>query len=1503
MLRSNWSTSNLLVLLFSVPTLIQTANAQSVILTLSGTVQSGTDGDQNGNGNVFGGGTDLSGLPFTLAITYDASQGSSIYATCPDGSVYESENADSILASGPTAILQIGSGSFSSSILPIDETAWTVQRTAPASCEKITFASFFVSMSQSFAKGTSDWSFGGNEMLTPPTVSSGDWRSSVPPTPINSNQSLRFNISAFMNNAPFKIASGVLTAETIMVSGFLPQTTPNSGKSLGSGATCPGNCQAGNPIDVGSGNKYEEVTDYTTVGANPLGFTRYYNSLASPQTLATTMGKNWRSTFDRYINIISSNSVLVERPDGQILNFLLNNGVWTPDTDVELYLTQSGSTWTLSDRNDNVETFTAINSTTAVLSSIKARNGYLQTLNRNSSNVLTSVADSYNRTLSFTYQNGLINTVTTSDGLVLTYGYDSSGATPGTNDRLISVSYSTSPVTSQTYLYENSALPFAMTGITDEDGNRFASWTYDSQGRGLTSQHAGGADLTTITYNDNDGSRTVTNALGQTMLFKFTTLQGLPKITEIDRQATSTTAAATRTFSYDTNGYKASETDWNGNLTNYVNDSHGQPTQITEAVGTPQQRVTTIQYDPVFVHLPKQIVTPGLTSNFTYDSSGNLQTNTQLDTTTTTAPYATGGASRTWTYTWSNSLLASVQGPRTDVQALTKYTYDGTGALTATTNALGQTTNITRHLPGGLPQTIVDANGVTTTLAYDPRLRLTSIAVATAAGVLTTQYKYDAAGNLTSVIQPDGSTITNSYDQAHRLTGVADLFKQSMTYVLDALGDRSKTSVTNVSGNLQRLHTATFDALGRILQDIGGVSQTTAYMYDLNGNTTQVTDPLGNVTQQVFDALNRPVDATDAAGNITYTSYDAHDRPLSVTDPNGQTTMYVYDGFGDVIQRTSPVTGVTVYRYDADGNRTQGVDSRGAIANYAYDALDRVTATTYPQDAAENVSYNYDQSNHGFGIGRLTSVTDAVGTLSRSSDERGNILSEIRKNGNVALATAYGYDAASRIVSVTYPSGLAVSYSRDSMGRVTAIATQAKGAAKSTTAISGIMYQPFGPVSGYSLSNGVGENRTFDLDYRLNNLSDTGKNPVQGLTYVYDAANNVKTITDSVTAANSQKFGYDNLNRLTSAVGSYGQLSYTYDALGNRVSDTPRSTAGALDGMGSITGFTYNQAGRVAAVSAGSKQIAGYTYDAFGQRLAKSSASATLYQYDLAGHLLEETDGQGNATADYIYLADLPVAVVQQSSVYFVHSDRLGTPQQATDSNQVIQWTSSYDPFGTTSTSIGLIVQDLRLPGQEFDRDLGIGLYHNGFRNYSPFLGRYIESDPLGLGGGLNSYVYVRANPLASFDRLGLVEAGGPSCVSDPLACEGPSLSGGYLTTTGTEATGEPCPFSTVNLPTEYYPPNNGFSNAPEYTTLPPGTELGRWGGEGGTFLSNAGTSSQLLSLPYGTSDLPYSTYTVLKPLPVQSGPVAPWFGQPGGGTQYLTFNPISYLLQNGYLQ
>ena len=332
-------------------------------------------------------------------------------------------------------------------------------------------------------------------------------------------------------------------------------------------------------------------------------------------------------------------------------------------------------------------------------------------------------------------------------------------------------------------------------------------------------------------------------------------------------------------------------------------------------MGTPQARTTNIAYLSNY-HLPSQITAPGLTTNFTYDASGNLLTTMLTDTTSTIVPYATTGTSRTWTQTWSNFLLTSVTGPRTDVSEVTSFTYDSSGALIKITNALGQVSQITQHLPGGLPQKLIDPNGVSTQLKYDARLRLLTSTLFTAAGPLTTTFTYDAAGNFLTMTLPDGSTLSNTYDTAHRLIGLTDLFHQEVTYTLDAFGDNTQTNVLTGAGTLQWKHSRNFDSVGRLLTDIGGAGQATNYAYDSNGNVLTVTDPLGHALQQAYDALNHQIRSINAANGVTKATFNQQSLPVAVVDPNSGSTTYVYDGFGEVIQRISPDSEKTVYRYD-----------------------------------------------------------------------------------------------------------------------------------------------------------------------------------------------------------------------------------------------------------------------------------------------------------------------------------------------------------------------------------------------------------------------------------------------------------------------------------------------------------------------------------------------------------------------------------------------------------
>jgi len=1219
-------------------------------------------------------------------------------------------------------------------------------------------------------------------------------------------------------------------------SGCMPATQPTSGKTLGKT-----DCQCGDPIDMASGNVYEKVIDYETAGPNKLVFARYYNSISgTTATPARTMAVNWRSTYDRYL--IGSSPITAEREDGKQLTFTASGGHWTPEGDVDYTLTQvNSSTWVLTTPDDTVETYTGTGSPLK-LSTIRARNGYTQTLTYNGSGQLATVTDSYtssapSRKLTFTYSQGLMQSVVTPEN-TLTYGYDYSGIIPTSflngatpiPDRLRTVIYPATPGSTPsgtvTYNYASTAStpysPYLMTSVTDENGNVKTTWTYDTFGRGTSSQGYAGLNLTSFTYNDTTGGRTVTNALGEVETYGFTTSQGVPKVSSIARAANGSVAAATESFTYDGNGYVNGITDWNGNLTSFSNNSRGQPTQITEGSGSPVSRVTTLSYVTAaapspypasyFYHLPATLlegiagVNPALRSTaFTYDTSGNLTSRAVSD------GSGQGQPTRTWNYTYdATGLMLTAKDPRNNTTTLTYVS----GALNTVTDPLSHVTTFNNFSSGGRPGLMTDANGVQRGFGYDARQHLIADSVSMSGGNRQTSYIWYANNELEETALADGTALGKTYKYEYPgnpslLMAINDPSNNQVDYFLNGLGEAAATQTWDPSINVYLWRYATFDVLGRKVTDSNfDHTKTMFYTLDNDGNATTVTDPRGHATSQVFDARNRLSTSTDANGGVTSYAYDALDHVTSVSAPSGIVTSYIYDGFGDRMRETSPDSGVTNYAYDAAGNLTQKTDAQGVVANMAYDAVNRMTGRTYPSDATQNVTYTYDQAGHGFGIGRLTSVTDRPGSVSRFYDERGMLTREDRTVVGAVLSTLYSYNAAGRLASITTPSGAVVTYGRDSLGNVNSLAFAATGA-DSTSVISAASYLPFGPPSSLTYGNGEVETLTWDHDFNPTAVS----SPSLQLSYGLDAASNVTSVTDALNASNSQTFGYDIINRLTSATsgsGGYGSLTWAYDANGNVSSSVANSVTtsytttantnrlaslsgganvtysypttgnlGTATSGGVTTGSTYDAAGRLMSLATPSL-YEGYMYGADGSRAVKQNGAQsfwTAFSYDQWGHLIyENDDNTGTAISEYIYLGDKLVGVWSpaQHHLYSAHTDRLGAPQVLTDHNRAVNWKAVYQPYGfstvtTSSGPSGTPIQHLRLPGQYYDSEFGY--LHNGWRDFNPGTGRYIQNDPIGLSGGMNTYRYAKDNPEMYTDPSGLSEVCGrlvPCNPSDP---------------------------------------------------------------------------------------------------------------------------------------
>ena len=408
------------------------------------------------------------------------------------------------------------------------------------------------------------------------------------------------------------------------------------GKNFGNPPFCLICLLKGNPINIGTGNKFQIETDYRSPVQGGLQFRHYYNSFNEDPETADVYGNGWSADYGQRIIPISATEVNVRRPDGKRLRFLLVNGAWSPDADVVLQLQEvtngqgQRTGWLLTLEDDTVEEYAIDSNSTGRLITITKRNGQASTLEYSLSTVeggddnpatLDRVTGTYGRSLAFHYDsNNYLAGVIDPAGDETRYTYDANG-------NLAAVIFPDDTPSdpndnpSRIYHYENPVFAHALTGITDENGNRYATWNYDSKGRAKSSEHAGGAGRVIISYNS-DATVTVTEAGGATSTYTFTTIQGVVKPVQITGDPCSD-CGTVQSVTYDANGYPASATDFNGNVTTYVYNSRGLETSRTEAVGTAMERTITTTWDPTF-RLPLTITEPGKVTSFTYDDRGNL---------------------------------------------------------------------------------------------------------------------------------------------------------------------------------------------------------------------------------------------------------------------------------------------------------------------------------------------------------------------------------------------------------------------------------------------------------------------------------------------------------------------------------------------------------------------------------------------------------------------------------------------------------------------------------------------------------------------------------------------------------------------------------------------------------------------------------------------------------------------------------------------------------------
>jgi len=977
---------------------------------------------------------------------------------------------------------------------------------------------------------------------------------------------------------------------------------------------------------------------------------------------------------------------------------------------------------------------------------------------------LKTVTDPEGRILAIDYgPTGRVSKVTAPDGGVTTYQYD--------YDKLKRVFYlrQDGPAASSS--------PSAGTPVLE-------LW-FDADGREIR-RDVNGTTQSKLLQDSANRSQTTTDARG---LVTVVTLDEFDNPVRTQYPDGSDTRAKYSVI----HGGLLETTDELGIKTTYDYDAKGNPTRVTEALGTPEQRITETSYD---------------------------------------------GHGQALTVTRKGGSVTLPNGSSIPVADATLQTqWDTRGNPVQLTNETGAVLT-SSYDPGGRPQTLTDPNGKVWTTVWDGKGQLKTL-VDPLGHTLT--HTYDRADNRIKTEDGAGRSTTYGYDPANRLTRIANALNQAQTVAYDKQGhltsrsDETNTPLqtlaydlngrltqdTDGNGNAtayrypdnapasvlpSRIDTPTFsrtltwDARERVTQTQDQLDATTAYTslqaYDKRGSPNQITDRNGKITTLGYDSLGRLATVTDPMSGITRYSYDPWDRLLAVTDPKGNTTTYGYDAAGRRTRETRPLGATQTWSYDPAGNLTRTTDAKGNVIAYGYDDARRRTSETHTpagtSSPSRTISYSYNAAN------ALTGFTDSQSTAQGPLTlTHAYVLDELHRktaetvtltdtNGSRGYVTQQAYTATGQLARFTWPDGYLVNYSYDPNQNATGI-TLPEGSLSTPT-------QRWNQPTRIQLPGGTGIDHSYDALMRpiQTQAKTNGGATLLTRTLGYDPESN---ILQKDTEFGSHGYQYDNLYRLTNASNpTLSNEQYSYDAVGNRLTD--KLTDGAFstnvwsydadnkliqgytrnaapiaytwDENGSLTRktsndigdgttnqrFVYDAANRLTEVQDGlGNPIARYAYDPYGRRIRKTllqqsgqvlaTPKVIDYLYSDQG-LIAEAE-QGAITKRYGWRTDRPWGTdpvllstrrttadpASALETFYYLNDHLGTPQKLIDLAGNSVWEGRALAFGETQVQAGNLVENnLRLPGQYYDQETNT--HQNYFRTYDQLGGRYRESDPIG---------------------------------------------------------------------------------------------------------------------------------------------------------------------------
>jgi RHS repeat-associated protein len=728
----------------------------------------------------------------------------------------------------------------------------------------------------------------------------------------------------------------------------------------------------------------------------------------------------------------------------------------------------------------------------------------------------------------------------------------------------------------------------------------------------------------------------------------------------------------------------------------------------------------------------------------------------------------------------------------------TRYEYDPTNRLLRSINALNGTFRL-QYSAQGVPTMIVDEDGTKVEYEYDNFMRRIK--------------QLDGLGNVTfySYQIADGST-TGALGSLNAPTETTyPTYIERMRY--DQL-ERPASSTLIESGQSERTKNVAYDARGLAKSDTNAYGKSHLYTYDALGQSRATTDTLGKKTQSQYDARGNLLQITDANGNVYRYEYDRNNRVIKELLPLGQSIVATYDTAGNLTVRTDPNGNKIVFTYDA-ANRAKQVTQFNAAGTlqrtvkYTWDATNKLTewsdvdnaggretsaliaydeagrktgeTVTYPGGFTMSYAYTYSLA------GKKTQLQWPDGTsIGYGYSGHGELDSvSVPGEGTISI-NQFKWTAPS---SITLPGGTVQEKGYDGLLNLTALKVKAPNQ-QNLLSLANTYGKALEATASTRADTGSGTMKTssytYDDEMRLTRVaSDTGGMfSTDTETFTLDAVGN-RIAHSSVSGA----WTYDANNRLKQRGTGNGATTYDYDAAGNLVR---KAEPGNKE-----THYTYNTENRLVEVKDGANSlIARYGYDPLGRRVWKeqyrdkggislSQATRTYYLYADEGLVAEATQAITLNADQSVSTNEQPAITAQfgprpnstfttgtlfiktknsngQDTIAYYHHDHLGTPLQANDRLGNIVWAASYNVFGAAqiitpnpTAEKPTIISNLRLPGQIEDAETG--LHYNYFRDYDPQTGRYVQSDPIGLNGGINTYTYVDGNPISKIDPTGEV--------------------------------------------------------------------------------------------------------------------------------------------------